>query len=135
MDATAITRRLLRDLKELERDPPFGISAAPKGNNIMLWNAVICGPKETPFEDGTFKLTIEFSEEYPFKPPEVKFVSKMFHPNIFEEDGQVDTHWSPAYTYILKTRVLVVQTPQTICNFPQKDCLRTRKLSVSLPES
>ena len=98
MDATAITRRLLRDLKGLERDPPFGISAAPKGNNIMLWNAVICGPKETPFEDGTFKLTIEFSEEYPFKPPEVKFVSKMFHPNIFEEDGWIDilgTKWLP----------------------------------------
>ena len=28
------------------------------------------------------------------------------------------------FTYILKTRVLVVQTPQTICNFPQKDCLK-----------
>ena len=37
--------------------------------------------------------------------------------------------------YFLKARVLVVQTPQTICNFPQKDCLRTRKLSVSVPES
>ena len=29
----------------------------------------------------------------------MKFLSKMFHPNIFEEDGQVglDTHWSPAF--------------------------------------
>ena len=33
----------------------------------MLWNAVIFGPHETPFEDGTFKLTLEFSEEYPNK--------------------------------------------------------------------
>ena len=38
-------------------------------------------PKDTPFEDGTFKLTIEFTEEYPNKPPTVRFVSKMFHPN------------------------------------------------------
>jgi len=38
-------------------------------------------PHETPFEDGTFKLTIEFTEEYPNKPPTVRFVSKMFHPN------------------------------------------------------
>jgi len=42
---------------------------------------VFCSPHETPFEDGTFKLTMEFSEEYPNKPPVVRFVSKMFHPN------------------------------------------------------
>ncbi|MBN3287060.1 UBE2A enzyme, partial [Polyodon spathula] len=47
----------------------------------MVWNAVIFGPEGTPFEDGTFKLTIEFTEEYPNKPPTVRFVSKMFHPN------------------------------------------------------
>ena len=65
----------------------------------MLWNAVICGPKETPFEDGTFKLNIQFSEEHPKKAPVVKFLTKIFHPNIFEEDGQVglDSHWSPAF--------------------------------------
>lgn len=38
-------------------------------------------PHDTPFEDGTFKLTIEFTEEYPNKPPSVRFISKMFHPN------------------------------------------------------
>jgi ubiquitin-protein ligase len=45
----------------------------------------VCGvygsPRDTPFEDGTFKLTLEFTEEYPNKPPTVRFVSKMFHPN------------------------------------------------------
>ena len=49
----------------------------------MLWNAVIFGPHDTPFEDGTFKLTIEFTGEYPNKPPTVRFVSKMFHPNVY----------------------------------------------------
>ena len=29
-------------------------------------------------------------------------------------------------SYILKARVLGVQTPQTICNFPQKDCLKRK---------
>ena len=38
-------------------------------------------PHDTPFEDGTFKLTLAFTEEYPNKPPAVRFVSKMFHPN------------------------------------------------------
>jgi hypothetical protein len=38
-------------------------------------------PPDTPFADGTFKLLLEFSEEYPNKAPKVKFLSKMFHPN------------------------------------------------------
>ncbi|CAN8032363.1 unnamed protein product [Ixodes persulcatus] len=65
----------------LQEDPPAGVSGAPTDNNIMIWNAVIFGPHDTPFEDGTFKLTLEFTEEYPNKPPTVRFVSKMFHPN------------------------------------------------------
>ena len=65
----------------------LGVSGAPSDNNIMLWNAVIFGPHDTPFEDGTFKLTIEFTEEYPNKPPTVRFVSKMFHPNVYADGG------------------------------------------------
>ncbi|KAG5460254.1 MAG: ubiquitin-conjugating enzyme/RWD-like protein [Olpidium bornovanus] len=38
---------------------------------------------ETPFEDGTFKLVLQFDETYPTKPPTVRFVSKMFHPNVY----------------------------------------------------
>ena len=94
-------RRLMRDFKRLQEDPPAGVSGAPGENNIMLWNAVIFGPHETPFEDGTFKLTMEFSEEYPNKPPVVKFLSKMFHPNIYA-DGSIcldilQNRWSPTY--------------------------------------
>ena len=50
-------------------------------------------PKDTPFEDGTFKLMMEFTEEYPNKPPTVRFVSKMFHPNgINTFSNYVHTH-------------------------------------------
>ena len=85
--STAARRRLMRDFKRLQEDPPAGVSGAPGENNIMLWNAVIFGPHDTPFEDGTFKLTMEFTEEYPNKPPVVKFLSKMFHPNIYADGG------------------------------------------------
>ncbi|XP_067160343.1 ubiquitin-conjugating enzyme E2 A isoform X2 [Apteryx mantelli] len=85
----------------LQEDPPAGVSGAPSENNIMVWNAVIFGPEGTPFEDGTFKLTIEFTEEYPNKPPTVRFVSKMFHPNVYA-DGSIcldilQNRWSPTY--------------------------------------
>ena len=77
----------MRDFKRLQEDPPAGVAGAPGDNNIMLWNAVIFGPHDTPFEDGTFKLTIEFTEEYPNKPPTVRFISRMFHPNVYADGG------------------------------------------------
>jgi ubiquitin-conjugating enzyme E2 A len=48
----------MRDFKRLQEDPPAGVSGAPGENNIMVWNAVIFGPDDTPFADGTFKLMV-----------------------------------------------------------------------------
>eukprot|EP00735_Rhodelphis_limneticus_P002572 TRINITY_DN13484_c0_g1::TRINITY_DN13484_c0_g1_i1::g.27983::m.27983 TRINITY_DN13484_c0_g1::TRINITY_DN13484_c0_g1_i1::g.27983 ORF type:complete len:153 (-),score=3.37,sp/P35130/UBC2_MEDSA/81.58/9e-92,UQ_con/PF00179.21/1.1e-53,Prok-E2_B/PF14461.1/8e-06,RWD/PF05773.17/0.0012 TRINITY_DN13484_c0_g1_i1:415-873(-) len=99
---TPARRRLMRDFKRLQSDPPHGVSGAPASeNSIMDWNAVIFGPEDTPWEGGTFKLTLQFSEDYPNKPPKVRFVTKMFHPNIYA-DGQIcldilQNQWSPIY--------------------------------------
>eukprot|EP00161_Ancyromonas_sigmoides_P025922 TRINITY_DN8839_c0_g1_i11.p1 TRINITY_DN8839_c0_g1~~TRINITY_DN8839_c0_g1_i11.p1 ORF type:complete len:116 (+),score=16.57 TRINITY_DN8839_c0_g1_i11:40-348(+) len=79
--STPCRRRLMRDFKALRTDPPAGISAAPRADNIMLWDAVIFGPEDTPWDGGTFKLSLAFTEDYPNKAPRVKFVSKIFHPN------------------------------------------------------
>ena len=56
---------------------------------------------ETPFEDGTFKLVLTFDESYPNKPPTVKFLSRMFHPNVYA-NGELcldilQNRWSPTY--------------------------------------
>ena len=40
---TPARRRLMRDFKRLQNDPPEGISGAPNGNNILQWQAVIFG--------------------------------------------------------------------------------------------
>ena len=77
----SVLQRLIRDFRKLQKDPPAGISGSPVPENIMRWNAVIFGPENSPWDGGTFKLVLEFSEQYPNKAPIVKFVSKMFHPN------------------------------------------------------
>jgi ubiquitin-conjugating enzyme E2 A len=64
-------------------------------------NAVIIGPADTPFEDGTFRLVMHFEEAYPNKPPGVKFISQMFHPNVYGT-GELcldilQNRWSPTY--------------------------------------
>eukprot|EP01107_Rhizomastix_libera_P006329 TRINITY_DN2043_c0_g1_i3.p1 TRINITY_DN2043_c0_g1~~TRINITY_DN2043_c0_g1_i3.p1 ORF type:complete len:151 (+),score=30.87 TRINITY_DN2043_c0_g1_i3:48-500(+) len=99
--STPARRRLMRDFKRLQTDPAQGISGAPDENNLLQWNCVIFGPDETPWEGGTFKLTMTFNEEYPNKPPMVKFISKMFHPNVYG-DGRIcldilQNQWSPIY--------------------------------------
>ena len=58
-------------------------------NDLLIWEAVIFGPDDTEWEGGVFNLKIEFTEEYPTKPPKVAFVHpKMFHPNIYN-DGRI----------------------------------------------
>ncbi|EGD79956.1 ubiquitin-conjugating enzyme E2 A [Salpingoeca rosetta] len=98
---TAARRRLLKDLKNLQRDPPQGILASPNSHNLLLWSAVIFGPPQTPFEDGVFKLTIEFTEEYPSKAPTVKFVNWIFHPNVYASGAIcldiLQNRWSSTY--------------------------------------
>ena len=59
---TDARKLLVKDFKRLQKDPPMGVSAAPQENNIMMWNAVIFGPDDTPWDGGTFKLTLEFTE-------------------------------------------------------------------------
>uniref|UniRef100_A0AAQ6A1H0 UBC core domain-containing protein n=1 Tax=Amphiprion ocellaris TaxID=80972 RepID=A0AAQ6A1H0_AMPOC len=101
---------------QLQEDPPAGVSGAPSENNIMspafsaclnYWNALVVVhlfqfiPCHYFLIPGTFKLTIEFTEEYPNKPPTVRFVSKMFHPNVYA-DGSIcldilQNRWSPTY--------------------------------------
>jgi len=43
--STPAKRRLMRDFKRLQTDPPAGVSGAPTPDNVMLWNAVIFGPE------------------------------------------------------------------------------------------
>ena len=77
------------------------ISAIPEDDSIYKWDAIICGTDETEWDGGVFKLKLKFSDQYPNKPPEVRFVTKIFHPNVYN-DGRIcldilQNNWSPVY--------------------------------------
>lgn len=94
-------RRIMKDHKQIKCDFDKGIYAEPLIDDIKIWNAVILGPKDTVWEGGCFKLTMEFPNNYPTSPPVVKFVTPVFHPNIYS-DGKIcldilDKAWTPMY--------------------------------------
>ncbi len=94
-------RRLINDFKRFEKEDSNGIFASPLSKSILVWEAVIFGPEDTQWEGGSFKLLLEFTEEYPTKPPVIKFLTNMFHPNIYA-DGRIcldilTNQWSPIY--------------------------------------
>ncbi|KAI1722166.1 ubiquitin-conjugating enzyme domain-containing protein [Ditylenchus destructor] len=79
---TVANRRLLSELKELEESPVDLCEVSPREDNILMWTAVITGPKETVYEGGTFFVELRFSDKYPFEPPKLVFLTRIYHCNI-----------------------------------------------------
>ncbi|KAH9260887.1 hypothetical protein BASA82_001085, partial [Batrachochytrium salamandrivorans] len=93
----------MTDLKEMRDNPPEGCSAAPVSeDNLLIWNASIIGPDDSAWEGGIFSLRLTFPEMYPTKPPRVRFVCEMFHPNVYSDGNLcldiIQDNWSPIYT-------------------------------------
>jgi peroxin-4 len=71
--------------------------------NIYKWQAYLKGPPDTPYSEGTFLINIDVPNDYPISPPKCKFITKVFHPNIHFETGEIcfellKDKWSPAWT-------------------------------------
>ena len=118
--------RIKKELEEIQRQPYDNTSCinslGPVNEGDMFkWQASILGPPYTPYEGGVFYLDISFPTEYPFKPPLVKFVTRVYHPNI-NSNGYIFisilmSDWSPKLTIdkVLLSILSLLDDPNPNC--------------------
>lgn len=81
-------------MKDVEITPP-------SEESMRAWNIIVKGPDGSPYSKGHFKLLFEFPANYPFKAPSVTFITKIYHPSVKTDTGEICTDllsdgWGPA---------------------------------------
>jgi len=109
--ANGLPRRIMKETQRLMNEPVPGISAQPDEHNNRYFHVTINGPNDSPFEKGFFKLELFLPEEYPMAAPKVRFLTKIYHPNI-DKLGRIcldilKDKWSPALQ--MRTVLLSIQ--------------------------
>ncbi|BGP34937.1 ubiquitin-conjugating enzyme E2 N [Rhodotorula toruloides] len=107
----ALPKRIIKETQRLVSDSPPGISATPHEDNLRYFDVVISGPDSSPFEGGKFRLELFLPDDYPMAPPKVRFLTKIYHPNI-DKLGRIcldilKDKWSPALQ--IRTVLLSIQ--------------------------
>jgi ubiquitin-conjugating enzyme E2 D/E len=123
--------RLKNELTQLMENPKYNSTVVlEKEDQLYKWLILMQGPSETPYEAGVFRIEFKFPDNYPFKAPEVKFLTSIYHPNIKLETGDIcqdvfASGWAPTQKVndILEKLVSMLKDPSTsnpleteICN-------------------
>lgn len=113
-------KRIIIDIKDLQKSPIDNIHYFPNEDNIMNGSALIIGPSGTPYEYGNYLFEFFFSETYPYDPPKVVYKTNdgvtRFNPNFYRS-GKVclsllntwsGDQWSACQT--IRSVLLTLQT-------------------------
>ncbi|KAH6938660.1 hypothetical protein HPB50_011596 [Hyalomma asiaticum] len=78
-------RALGLEFKSLQEEPVEGFRVKlVNDDNLFEWEVAIFGPPDTLYEGGYFKAHMKFPPDYPYSPPTVRFLTKVWHPNVYE---------------------------------------------------
>ena len=101
LKTTSALRALALEFKSLEEEPVEGFKVRlVNDDNLFEWQVAIFGPPSTLYEGGYFKVSyhpcldtnfipisqasLKFPPDYPYGPPSLKFLTKVWHPNVYE---------------------------------------------------
>lgn len=122
-------KRLQTEYKQYLNEQNTYYSLSPNENNFLLWDVLLFGQPNTIFEGAILKANLLFTKDYPNKPPQFIFNTKIFHPNIFDNgkvcisilhNGIDDTgyehiseRWNPSHSInsILMSIIVVLTEP------------------------
>uniref|UniRef100_A0A7S0NN76 E2 ubiquitin-conjugating enzyme n=2 Tax=Micromonas pusilla TaxID=38833 RepID=A0A7S0NN76_MICPS len=106
------TNRLAKELREIQSDTKSGVTVEVLGDNLAHMQGTLKGPEESPYEGGKFYVDIQLTNSYPFEAPKMRFITKVWHPNVSSANGAIcldilKDQWSPALS--IKTAMLSLQ--------------------------
>ena len=107
----SLPKRILKETERLLNEPVPGITASPHPDNLRHFDVTIMGPEDSPYAGGRFALELFCPDDYPMSPPRLRFLTRIFHPNI-DRLGRIcldilKDKWSPALQ--IRTVLLSVQ--------------------------
>ena len=82
-------KRITKDIRDIYKNPlnENKIYIHYDDENIFKMYCLIIGTENTPYEDGFYLFDFTFTEEYPLKPPKVKYCTLngniRFNPNLY----------------------------------------------------
>jgi ubiquitin-conjugating enzyme (huntingtin interacting protein 2) len=107
-------KRIAKELEECRQDTKSGVTLQLQNeNDLTNLTGYFTGPPDTPYQGGVFQVDISIPNEYPFKPPQMKFATKIYHPNISSVTGAIcldilKDAWTPVFT--LKSSLISLQS-------------------------
>ena len=73
----------MKELNDFSKNPlPYCQVSAKDGKKLLEWDILLLGPQDSPYEGGKFELTMKIHNNYPLKPPKIKFKTSIWHMNV-----------------------------------------------------
>ncbi len=108
----ALHNRIKKEYLDLQKEKNSNVLVKLVNNDYRHWKGRIKGPIDTCYQGGIFDVDIIIPDDYPFKPPKMKFDTKIWHPNISSVTGAIcldilKNEWTPALT--IRTALISLQ--------------------------
>lgn len=115
-----LPKRIVKETQRLLREPVPGLAFRVDENNLRYFHLDLNGPDDTPYAGGVFQLELFLPDGYPMNPPKVRFLTRIYHPNI-DKLGRIcldilKDKWSPA----LQVRTVMISI-QALMSSPNPD--------------